>query len=128
MWAGFFTRIGGGPRRSLAAIHAARETIEPWEPTVTGHIWSAADPAVNTLVADHGKLYVGGRFRSAAGNDRYALAAFDIATGALSTWNPVTVAPVDALAIGARPVYAGGDFTSQGRAAPVGRRAPSRSP
>jgi outer membrane protein assembly factor BamB len=106
---GFFTRIGSVRRRSLAAFDAATGALHAWNPTVTGHVWSAADPAVNTLVVDHGRLYVGGQFTSAGGHERYALAAFDLATGALNAWNPGT-GPANVLAIAGNTVYVGGNF------------------
>jgi PKD repeat protein len=81
--------------------------VESFNPDLNG--------AVRSLVAsvDGTRLYAGGFFTTVGGVNRYRLAAFDTATGALvSSWAPAVNASVKSLAIFGDTVYAGGAFTS----------------
>ncbi len=62
-------------------------------------------------------LYVGGDFTTVDGQSRNHLAAFDTATGALTSWNPNVNSRVTALALRGTTLYAGGYFTTVGAAA-----------
>jgi hypothetical protein len=59
-------------------------------------------------------LFIGGDFTAAAGTVRHRLAAFDLTTNTLLSWNPSADATVRALAVDGpnNIVYAGGDFLS----------------
>jgi trimeric autotransporter adhesin len=104
---GHFTRIGGTSRRRLAAFDTTSGALTAWNPGVAGRVRLATDPVVTALAIDRGRLYVGGRFYEIAGQDRAGLAAFDIASGALTTWKP-RGHEVFALAVSGETVYAGG--------------------
>jgi len=107
---GRFTRAGRASRRGLAAFDAATGALKPWNPGVTGRIRTATDPAVYTLLLDRGTLYIGGAFGVVSGRARASLAAFDVATGALTPWRPDTN-DVMALAVWGDTVFLGGGFT-----------------
>ena len=104
---GRFTRVGSVSRLRMAAFDAATGAMAAWNPEVAGRVRSATDPVVTELLVDRGRLYVGGRFLEIGGRDHYGLAAFDLATGALITWNP-RGGEVEALAVSGETVYAGG--------------------
>jgi hypothetical protein len=108
---GHFTRMGPASRGRLAAFDATTGTLTAWNPGVAGRVRSATEPVVTVLLPDRGRLYVGGRFTEVGGRDRYGLAAFDDATGALTTWNP-DPGEVFALALTGDTVYAGGFFST----------------
>lgn len=108
---GSFTAVGGRPRRHLARILAGGEVAE-WSP----------DPnqQVHALALSGGTLYVGGQFDSIAGQPRSLIAAVDLATGQVTSWNPSATdvlynyPVVSTLAVRGDTVYAGGNFLSIG--------------
>ena len=57
-------------------------------------------------------LYVGGAFTTIASTSRQRVAAFDISSGALTSWNPSANGTVSTLAYSGSDVYLGGSFTS----------------
>mgnify|MGYP003287950770 CR=1 FL=1 len=68
---------------------------------------------VNAVAYRGGTVYIGGSFTTVNGQPRNRLAAFNAATGTLSTWNPGANGDVRALKAspdGTR-LYVGGDFT-----------------
>jgi hypothetical protein len=74
---------------------------------------------VNAVAYLGGTVYIGGSFSSVGGQPRNRLAAFDAASGTLSSWNPNANGIVRALKVspaGTR-VYAAGDFSAVGGAA-----------
>ena len=76
---GNFTRIGGQTRLNLARL-AADFSVTTWNPGPTNSVYA--------LCLSGNRLYVGGGFTSIAGQSRSRIAAFDVTTGALQTWNP----------------------------------------
>lgn len=94
-------------RTNLMAYNLTTGVMTSFNPNVNG--------AVRALVAspDGTRVYAGGGFTSVGGVNRYRLAAFTAATGALvSTWAPVVNSTVRALGISGSTVYAGGVFTA----------------
>lgn len=74
---------------------------------------ATTNKTVTSLSTDGTSLFVGGTFGNVNGVARMGLAAVDLGTGALNSWNPsVTYGQVDALAYASGSVYAGGNFTS----------------
>jgi beta-propeller uncharacterized protein DUF5122 len=74
---------------------------------------------VNAVAYLGGTVYIGGSFTSVDGQARNRLAAFDVASGNLLSWNPNANGVVRALKVspaGTR-VYVGGDFSAVGGAA-----------
>ena len=106
---GYFSTVNSASRLRLAAVDAGTGAL------VTG--WTAqADSNVYTLQAspDGSTLYVGGQFRTLAGQSRDYLGAVSVSTGAATPWRPAaacydTSNPcyVYDLAIGDTAVYAG---------------------
>jgi hypothetical protein len=70
---------------------------------------------VYSLVADGATVLAGGMFASISATRRHNLAAVDIATGAITDWNPGANGIVRALVAGDGPIlYAGGAFDTVG--------------
>jgi hypothetical protein len=74
--------------------------------TANGTIWA--------MVRDGNTLYLGGDFTSIGGQVRNRLAAMDISTGQLTTWDPNADAIVYAMALNGSTLYAGGNFSTVG--------------
>lgn len=67
-----------------------------------------------TASPDGTRVYVGGNFTTVDGQNRNRIAAFDTATGALTTFRPRPYAGVSAIAATNTTVYYGGSFNSVG--------------
>ncbi|MCV2395822.1 PKD domain-containing protein [Actinotalea sp. M2MS4P-6] len=86
----------------------------------TGVLDPSFHPSTNAAVKDlavspdGSTLYVAGSFTSIDGQTRYRAAAFDVATGALTSWRPVINSRVSAIAATATTVAIGGIFTTVG--------------
>ena len=100
--------------------------ISSWRPSVTSSD-SAAE--VRSLAVKNGRVYIGGRFNSVAGQPRRNLAAVDAVSGnAVPSFDPVVGTAnsmVYALAVDANRLYVGGTFptvdgTSRGNLAAIG--------
>jgi len=108
---GNFTAVGGLQRLHVAHILAGG-AVADWSP----------DPndRVHALALSGGTLYVGGQFDSIGGQPRSLIAAVDVATGQVTTWNPgaadvlAEFPVVAALAVRQDTVYVGGNFLSIG--------------
>lgn len=100
--------VGTVPRANLLAYNLTTGAlISSWNP--------GTNAPVKAVVAspDGTRIYIGGNFTSAGGQNRYRLAAFDTATGALvSPWNPGTNTRVTSLAVTSTTLYVGGAFSS----------------
>jgi Concanavalin A-like lectin/glucanases superfamily len=87
--------------------------ISSFAPTIT-ETGTTSHPGVYALALspDGQTLYVGGIFDHANGVARSNLAAFNTATGALTSWNPSTGAKVNTLAVSpdGSQIYIGGAF------------------
>ena len=103
---GEFSRVGGKPRRNLAAIDAASG-----RPT-------AFNPAPNAEVLDLAtagrKLYLGGFFTRFARTRRVGVASVDLHTGRVLAWNAKLDTGVWALAATGTTIYVGGFFGKVG--------------
>src|SRR5205814_7356593 len=102
------------PRRNLAALDLATAQPLQWDPSVGGE-----GEEVRALAVSGQTLYESGAFRSVGGVVRNSLAAVDVPTGAVTSWNPrpepnVLPPPVRALAHSGSIVFVGGHFTSVG--------------
>jgi hypothetical protein len=92
----------------------------------TGALISSWNPSPNARVRnmavspDGTRLYVAGSFTSIAGATRYRIAAFDTATGALTSFRPVLNGKVNAVAATNSTVYLVGQFTTAEGAAVSG--------
>ncbi|WP_315814807.1 hypothetical protein [Paraflavitalea speifideaquila] len=69
---------------------------------------------VNCLLKDGNTLYVGGYFPFINGFTRRSLAAFNLSTGALTSWAPGTNNFVWSMAKQGNTIYIGGNFTTVG--------------
>src|SRR5262249_47291587 len=109
---GTFHTIGGLSRNYVAGVSALTGVVSPWAPSLTGDPDGFNYPYA--LAVSSGVLYVGGRFTTVSGNARPYLAAFDVATGNLTTWNPAANGRVWSILPLGGTIYAGGEFTAIG--------------
>ncbi len=80
---GTFTEVNGQPRQNLAAIDAVTGAlINIWQADTTGTI-----PTVKSLAVHDDRLYVAGKFATIDGATKQKLAALNVTTGDLVTWN-----------------------------------------
>jgi hypothetical protein len=85
---GNFSAVDGQPRNNIAEVEPTDGSLKPFAPEIT-YVPNDQPPAVNTMLLDGSRLYVGGDFNAADGKSRPRLAAFSLATGALDTdWKP----------------------------------------
>ena len=113
--AGMFANIGGAARSKIAAIDATTGIATSWNP---GGAAGTNGTIIWGLDSDGTSIYVGGDFTSINGTTRNEIAAINIASGALSSWNPnanstvywILYNPGDGL------VYVGGQFSTIGGA------------
>ena len=96
-------------RTRLAALNASTGAlVTTFNHNINGTVFSlATSPDGNTL-------YAGGDFTTVDGVARNRIAAFNTATGALTSWAPNVGARVAAIAVSPTGVYIAGAFTSAG--------------
>lgn len=113
---GSFRYANAVPRRGLAHVLPDGRLDPAFRPDVAPNsdvVWIDDPPdLVAALAVSGGRLYVGGSFTSIDGTGRRGLAAFDVASGALSSWAAdVDIGgSVNALAVAADRLYVGGLF------------------
>ncbi|MBL0886154.1 LamG-like jellyroll fold domain-containing protein [Myceligenerans indicum] len=95
------------PRGNLMAYDLTTGELDAdWAPIANGQVQDlAASP-------DGSVLYAVGQFTSIDGTTRYRAAAFDTATGAMTSFRPAVNGPVYAVATSGDDVFLGGAFSS----------------
>jgi hypothetical protein len=93
--AGTFTRIGDVPVTNFAHIRG-NLTVDPDFPALTV---SPAGASINGMVTDGLMLYLRGSFTQINGTNRSYVAALDVLTGQLLSWNPAIAAPVSCMTV-----------------------------
>lgn len=120
---GLFTTVGGTargylaqllPTGALGSLNAALSGCHVRHETKYAHGLPPCTPEVSALSVTGNTLYVGGRFGASGSAERHDAAAFALADGSLTAWNPVPGDRPLALASSASAVFLGGDFTSVG--------------
>jgi hypothetical protein len=98
--AGSFNRISNGLRNGLASIDPSTGNLNAFS---TGEIdvWGA----YHSMAISGTNLYVGGNFNSIGGIMRNNLAAFNLTTGALQSWNADVNNTVSKIAISGTNLY-----------------------
>ena len=118
---GTFTGIGGQSRKLLAVIDRLTAAVLPWDlpiERIPACDFCDGGPFVATLAASGGKIYVGGSFTHINGVARSSLAAIDLNTHTVASWDPQMEDPAAprpycySLAVHGSRVYVGGSFTS----------------
>ena len=104
---GFFNRIGGQSRKSLAAVDVGSGTVTPWDPNPDGF-------HINALQAGGDRVFVTGDFEKIGGASRPGLAALDAGSGKATTWGPLLEGSVGVLALRGNTLYIGGSFARIG--------------
>jgi hypothetical protein len=108
---GFFERVNGVARSSLAAVDADDGEVLPWSVALSPDDFG---PAVYALAATKERVYFSGRFDAANGVAREGAAAAN-RSGRVLAWNPdAGSGAITALSIQPQAVYAGGSFTRIG--------------
>lgn len=109
-------------RPNIAAIDLSTGQATSWDPNagLGRPSWELRLRPVRTMALAGNILYVGGSFDSIGGQARNGLAAFDIGTGLLTSWNPSVKksngnpGDVSTLVVYGNQVYIGGLFDSVG--------------
>ncbi|MGB6047516.1 MAG: hypothetical protein WBG34_07930 [Flavobacteriales bacterium] len=70
----------------------------------------STDSDLQTIAAQGGKLFVGGRFASVNNLQRFRLAQFDLTTREFTSWAPGASGSVLAMALSGDTIFVGGDF------------------
>ena len=84
--------VGALRRNGLAALTADGSTVTDWQPPIRGIVRALASDA------QHGRVYVGGRFSLEESRTQRSLATLDVASGTLSAWGPTVNSGVWAIA------------------------------
>ena len=109
---GYFTDIGGRPRRNIAALDTVSGLATDWNPNATGGNEFFGE-TVRSMVVSNGIVYIGGTFTRIGGQARNGVAALDEITGLATPWASSSSGgthDVFALAISGNTVYVGGEF------------------
>ena len=110
VYSGWFSAERGDTYKSKSSLFAfdADANLLDWSPR-------SSDGASALAVSDN-RIYIGGNSRRSRMNvtERASLAAFDVATGALSDWNPAVNDTVQTMALHDGRIYTGGAFTEAG--------------
>lgn len=110
---GSFTYLGGQPRINLAAVNI-------YTNTVSNTLNPSFNNDVTTLAVHDNKLYVGGVFSYVNGINRNGLVAFDIASGALTSWNPQASGAVKSITVSGNKMIVACGFSRIGGGAHAG--------
>ncbi|HST41694.1 MAG TPA: PQQ-binding-like beta-propeller repeat protein, partial [Conexibacter sp.] len=105
---GLFTAVNGTTRWSLAAVDATSGALLPWNPEAIGDGRPVPQGRISTLQAGGGTVYVGGAFRTGAGDQTNA-AALDAVTGARSATLPSSTFPTTAMLLDGSTLYLDND-------------------
>jgi hypothetical protein len=105
--AGSFSEVGGFVRTNLVHIKSDRTVDAALSLSVIGG-------AVSSLVITNGTLYLAGSFTNVNGLVRNRAAALDIASGALTGWDPNVNGVVRGMVCYGTNVYLGGEYSSVG--------------
>jgi hypothetical protein len=110
---GGFTAVGGSARHNVAALRHV-----PGDDGTVQSFDVATDGPVRALALAGDTLYLGGQFQNvntalaSLTRARKNAAAVDAATGLARAWDPNLDGPVNALAVSADSVFAGGEFAN----------------
>lgn len=108
---GDFTSLNGYLRNRLAQIDLSTGEATDFNPNIT---ISSGTAGVYALEIYGGTLYFGGSFTSVGATARNRIAAIDIASQTLTTWNPNSGGIVRTLLLSGDTLFVGGEFTSIG--------------
>jgi len=106
---GTFTQVNGTTRNRLARVDAISGDLAAWDPNLNNQVFAFS--------ASESTLYICGTFTSVnpgTAATRNRLAAFDLSSGALTSWNPNASNTVRAIHYKDEAVLVGGDFTQIG--------------
>jgi hypothetical protein len=104
---GSFSQIGDSMRKNFAQIDSTG--------VVTG-LDIEPNNYVSAIKLSGGIGYIGGKFTQVSDNRRFSIAAFDLKTGKITSWNPggSTIGWVNAIEAFGDTIYAGGIFSNLG--------------
>jgi hypothetical protein len=107
---GFFDKIGGQSRKSVAALSASTAKALAWDP-------EAGNPnfvKIDGLAISGAVVYLAGQFLEAGGQPRGDVAAVRASDGVATSWDPTPIvngaSSIRALLVTGSAVWVGGDF------------------
>ncbi len=110
---GRFDTIGTQLRNRVAAISTTTGVASSWNPNVE----PSGGGSVTSIAVGQNTVYIAGGFWTIGGMMRRSLAAVDIATGTVTSWNPgADAGGVQCIALAGNTLYAGGYFYNAGGA------------
>ncbi len=109
---GSFATVGSTARLNLASIDVSTGAVGEWTPAIS--TFGASAHRIYALALGSNSICLGGDFTSFGGVLRKNAAAFDLATGAATDWDPKADGSVNVLVVESNAVYAGGTFTTVG--------------
>lgn len=101
---GLFEQVNGVTRSSLAAVDLRDGSLLPWDPEAIGDGRPIPQGRIYTLLAAGGTVYVGGAFRTGAG-DQVNTAALDAVNGAKAMTLPTSGFATYALLLDGSTLY-----------------------
>jgi hypothetical protein len=107
---GVFDRVGGEPRRLLAALDARSGRATSWNPKVTGSCDYCG--AVDDVAVSGRTVFVGGEFTKIGDESRRDLAGIDAGSGRATSFNPAPNREVLDLALLGSRLYVAGAFST----------------
>jgi hypothetical protein len=106
-------------RKNLAAYNLTNGQLLPWNPIVDMGSYTGFDNSVvKCMELLNNTLYFGGIFLEVGSSQRAGLAAIDLTTGNVTSWNPIVGSGktpdqyINTLDISGNSVYVGGSFTN----------------
>lgn len=107
--AGDFLTVNGEDRKCLAAFNKQTGALSPFRVDIISNSIFPPDVAL-ALKLDGNILYVGGLFDTIGGVARKNLAAIDLTTSTVTSWNPQPDNTVNSLEVSSNFVFVGGRF------------------
>lgn len=109
---GHFRNVGPAARNRIASLNVIDGAVNTLDPNVTTtNIGTGVYTYVSAMSLQFSTLYFGGKFNRVGAVGRQNLAAVNVLTGALTSWNPgSTGSPITQIGRFENKIYVSGDF------------------